>query len=220
MKNTAQKNASTQQFINIRDIRENIVLLKENNACLIFEVSAVNFSLLSREEQDAKTIAYASLLNSLSFPIQILVHSKRVEIFSYVKLLTDEEKKTNNPKLKSYIGQYRLFVESMVKQTIVLDKKFYIVIPFSSLENGAKGALKNVGQKEMSLKDLFEMAKTTLESKADSLVGQITRLSLQAVMLNENQLIKLFYDLYNQGETPILPEAVEGRQAVSITTKQ
>lgn len=220
MKNTAQKNASTQQFINIRDIRENIVLLKENNACLIFEVSAVNFSLLSREEQDAKTIAYASLLNSLSFPIQILVHSKRVEIFSYVKLLTDEEKKTNNPKLKSYIGQYRLFVESMVKQTIVLDKKFYIVIPFSSLESGAKGALKNVGQKEMPLKDLFEMAKTTLESKADSLVGQITRLSLQAVMLNENQLIKLFYDLYNQGETPILPEAVEGRQAVSITTKQ
>src|SRR5437868_10438414 len=110
MKQTAH--TSTQKFTGIIDIRENIVLLEGGNACTVIRVTATNFALLSREEQDGKMFAYASLLNSLSFPVQILVKSKKVQILPYLKLLDTEIKKSTNPRLGSFIQQYRDFVEN------------------------------------------------------------------------------------------------------------
>ncbi len=205
--NTAQKiNASTQKFTEIQDIREDIVLLSGGSACLIIEVEATNFALLSQEEQHAKIVSYASLLNSLSFPIQIVIRNKRVDISSYLKLLDREMQKlaslhtpvqevqftSQNEKRITYIKQYKSFVEQLIKVNTVLDKTFYIIVSFSFLEKGARG----IGLKK---EDFFAAAKASLHTKTESLAAQLGRLGLRNKILQTDALIKLFYDIYNQG---------------------
>lgn len=188
MKRTAQKiRTSTQQFIEIEDIIDNVVLLSSRNACLIIEVTATNFALLSKEEQDAKVLAYASLLNSLSFPIQIVVRSKKVDISSYLKLLDDEIRESQNQLLKNQIKQYRDFIQELVKVNVVLDKKFYIVLTNSFLEGG-------IGQDKESFS---RTSKVKLSSKADSIHTQLKRINLPAKTLGKEDLVRLFYEIYN-----------------------
>lgn len=127
---------STQEYLEIADIRDDLVLLKDGSVALVIRVSAVNFGLLSEKEQEAIIFAYAGLINSLNFSIQIVIRSQRKDISHYVSLLSDEEKKQTNALLKSQIGAYRRFVLETVKENNVLDKKFYVVVPFSSLELG------------------------------------------------------------------------------------
>lgn len=195
MKKTAQQ-ASTQAFTEIVDIRDNIVLLQGGNACIILSVTSVNFSLLAGQEQDSKVFAYAALLNSLSFPIQILVRSKPIEIMPYIAAIDTRIQKEQNPKLKTYMTKYKEFVTSLVQTTTVLDKQFYIVISYSPLEAGAAALVKGQVSSEG-----FEQAQASLETKAESLLSQIHRLSLQAQVLKKDTLVKLFYDIYNQGES-------------------
>lgn len=179
--------SSTQSFTEIKEIFEDIVIFSKGNACLIFELTATNFALLSGPEQDAKIYAYASLLNSLSFPIQIVVRSEKLDISSYLKLLDTEATKNGNTKFGQQIQKYRNFVQELVKVNSVLDKKFYIVVPFSYLES--PGA---------SSKNFKESAKASLHSKSSSLSSQLLRLNLKFKILEGEELAKLFYDIYNE----------------------
>ncbi|MGA2967759.1 MAG: hypothetical protein ABSD69_01120 [Candidatus Levyibacteriota bacterium] len=196
MATPARNFPSTQKFIEITNIVEDIVVLSGGNACLVIEVSATNFALLSPEEQDSRIYAYASLLNSLSFPIQIMIRSKKLDISNYLKLLDYEREKTQNASLAKQIGLYRDFVREMVKINTVLDKKFYIVIPYSSLEKGAAGAREAL-QPGLNQDSFLVGAKASLRSKADSIHGQLARLNLKARTLDEEQLTKLYYDIFN-----------------------
>jgi hypothetical protein len=196
MATPARNLPSTQKFIEITNIVDDIVISNGGYASLVIEVSATNFALLSPEEQDAKIYAYASLLNSLSFPIQIVIRSKKLDITNYLKLLDNEKDKTQNAALAKQIGLYRDFVKELVKVNTVLDKKFYIVILYSSLEKGASGAREAL--KTGSNKDNFVVgAKASLHSKAESIHTQLRRLNLKARTLDEEQLTKLFYDVFN-----------------------
>lgn len=208
MKNPAQKiKATTQKFTEIEDIVDDVVFLSSGNACLVIEVTATNFSLLSQEERDAKIYSYTMLLNSLSFPIQILIRSKKIDISSYLKLLNQESAKTQNQILANKIKLYRDFVESLVKTRSVLDKKFYIIIPYSSLEVGLikkAGSIKG-GQAQNQMHSTS--AKATLKSKENSLNAQLARLNLQAKTLKKDELIKLFHSIYNSDYVEINQEA-------------
>jgi hypothetical protein len=197
MKNSAQKsNTSTQKFIEIADIVDDVVITKGGNACLIIEVQATNFALLSPEEQDAKIYSYAALLNSLSFPIQIVIRSKRLNISNYLKLLENEKITSKNPALSEQIGLYKNFVEELVKVNTILDKNFYIVIPYSSLERGPTGAREQAGMG--SSQSFFLVgAKASLHSKAESLRTQLRRLNLKSETLEKERLVKVFYEIFN-----------------------
>lgn len=182
--------AATQKFIEIQSIHDDVIVLSGGNACLVIEVQTANFALLSKEEQDAKIFSYTSLLNSLSFPIQILVKNKRVDISSYVKLLETEIQKQNaEGKKKDYMKQYKEYVAQLVKTSSVLDKKFYIVIPYSSLEAGVPFAKK----------DFITTALEALHTKANSLYAQLAKLNLKAKALEKEELINLFYAIFNAG---------------------
>lgn len=196
MKDNAQNSpapkagGSTQKFTEIEDIHDDVVILSGGNACLIIEVRSTNFALLSHDEQKVKISAYASFLNSLSFPIQILIRNKKVDVSSYLKHLKSIAQKTPNEKLAAHIWLYRDFVEKLIKVNTVLDKKFYIVISYSSLEKAS-----NVFHRD----DFTTNAKSALHTKADPLLNELGRLSLHAKILEKEGLIKLFYDIYNQG---------------------
>lgn len=198
----SKKQTSTQKFIEIQDIKEDVVLLPKGEACMVIEIEATNFDLLSMEEQQAKIGSYAALLNSLSFPIQILIRNKRVDVTTYLKYLDDESQKIQNDRLASFVQQYKAFVQEMIKVNTVLDKKFYMIIPFSPLEKGATAVLQQG--------DLFAQAKAALHSKAEGMLTQLARLSLRAKSLDNAELIQLFYDVYNPDQTEVAQtEAVD-----------
>lgn len=197
MKKSAQGNStSTQKFIEIIDIADDIVITKGGNASLIIEVQATNFALLSAEEQDAKIYSYAALLNSLSFPIQIVIKSKRLNISSYLKLLEEEKIASKNPGLSQQIGLYKDFIQELVKVNTILDKKFFIVIPYSSLEKGLTGVKEQTGVSSSQSYFLIG-AKASLHSKAESLHTQLRRLNLKAETLEKERLVKTFYEIFN-----------------------
>src|SRR5438093_559612 len=126
MKTQTQKKhnhaGSTQKFIEIRDINDDVVLMYNGTACLVVEAQATNFSLLSVEEQATKIASYAALLNSLSFPIQILIRNKRVDISAYLTNLETQANQSQNEKLRTQIQLYREFIQEIVKVNSVLDK--------------------------------------------------------------------------------------------------
>ncbi len=226
--NPAPIKASTQDHLDVEDIRDNIVILKDGSCCLILQTTAVNFSLLSEGEQDATIYAYAGMLNSLTYPIQIVIHSQRKNIQSYLNLLNAQEGKITNPLLKSQLQKYRDFVQKTVQENEVLDKKFYIIIPFSKLELGISSTLKSTIKKKPGLpfdKDyIIQKAKTSLVPKRDHLLGQLTRLGLKANQLTTPELIKLLFQYYNPESgtvdfvedgnysTPLVEAAVTGDQ--------
>lgn len=188
IKPALRKKATTQKFIEIENIEDDIVILSGRNAALVIEVNSTNFALLSKEEQDTKIFSYASLLNSLSFPIQIFIRSTKLDISSYLKLLDSQASETQNQLLSSQIRLYKDFVRELVKVNTVLDKKFYIAIPYSYLEKGVMA----------SADSFLNLAKASLTSKAESVLSQLSRLNLRARTLQKEELIKLFYEIYNR----------------------
>lgn len=199
--------SSTQEALPIEDIRDDLVILKDGSAALILQVNAINFSLLSEKEQDAIIYAYAGLLNSLNFSIQIMIRSQKKDITGYLSLLEKAKTSQNNPLLKDLINKYQAFIRETVTQAEILDKKFYLVIPFSALELGATQAASTVldqflpkskkNQKSLDVDRVVEKAKTSLEPKRDHLVRLLGRIGLVAKRLKTNELIRLFFRIYN-----------------------
>ena len=131
---------STQDHLPIEDIVDGVVIMKDGSCASIMQISSVNFDLLSEKEQSALVAAYGGILNSLNFPIQIVVKSSTKDVGVYLKRLLEAEKKQTNKLLKERIKNYRKFIDETVKKNDVLSKTFYIVIKFSSLELGIKTA--------------------------------------------------------------------------------
>lgn len=193
--------ASTQEHLEIEDIIDDVTILKDGSCSLIIQVTAINFNLLSEGEQDAIIFAYAGLLNSLTFHIQIMVRSNIKDVSDYVNLLKKQEIKLKKPLLLKQLQKYRKFIESIVRENQVLDKKFYIIIPFSNFELGLSNPT-SFGSKKKSLPYpklyILEKAKMSLYPKRDHLLRQLGRLGLQAKQLNTQQLLEFFYNFYNQ----------------------
>ncbi len=210
-KKSAVPQSTTQDFLEVYDITNNLVILKNGTVSLTLTVSAINFGLLAEEEQDAVMYAYAGLLNSLNYPIQIVIHSQTKDVTKYLSLLKDQEESATSSIIRKRIGEYREFVANLIQERNVLDKKFFVVIPATGLELGfvsPKGLLP--GQAEVNIASyersvIVEKAKNVLEPRRDHLIAQFARIGLYARELETQEIIQLFYMRYN-------PEAMEGQQ--------
>lgn len=192
--------STTQDFTEITDIVDEVVLFKGKSACCILEISSVNFFLLSADEQNARIYGYMSLINSLSFAIQILIVSKRVDMGNYLKLLDQKIDALQNQKLKEHLTMYRQFIDEMVKNEGLLDKKIYIVVPYSYLEASIVPTTTGPQQAPSQAKvggSFTEQAKNALVSKTAVIQAQVERMGLMARPLSHEELIKLFYELFN-----------------------
>lgn len=190
--------STTQDFTEIVDIVDDVVLFKGKNACSVLEISSVNFFLLSADEQNARIYGYMSLINSLSFAIQILIVSKRVDMGNYLKLLDQKIDSLQNQKLKEHLTMYRQFVDELVKNEGLLDKKIYIVVPYSYLEASiVPGGPQQATAKPASGGPFAEQAKNALISKRSVVQAQVERMGLMARPLSHEELIKLYYEILN-----------------------
>lgn len=216
--------SSTQEFVEIEDIAHDIVMFVDGSCALVIATTAVNFGLLSEKEQEAIIYAYAGLLNSLSFPVEILIRSQHKDISSYLGLLEEQERRQKNPKLVKNIADYRAFVASTVKEKDVLDKKFYFVVPFSSLELGISTRVL-FGSKRKGLpysKDyIYDRALTVLTPKRDHIMRLLNRLGLRGKQLSNEQLTRLFFSIYNPGtpQPEISPTITTNQQLPPIGNK-
>ncbi|MFH1561289.1 MAG: hypothetical protein ABID04_01775, partial [Patescibacteria group bacterium] len=200
---------TTQQHLPLEDVKNDLVILKDGSCVMVLETSSVNFDLLSEREQEAMVYAYAALLNSLTFPIQVVIRSTLKDVSTYVNRLKDQEKKIDNPMLQKQIVSYRQFVEDVVRKNNVLAKSFYLVIPFFSTELGLASAagsspfpIPGKSKKESKLplpkEEIIQKAQATLEPKKEHLIRLFGRLGLTIKQVNSKNLIKLFYQIYNQ----------------------
>lgn len=196
-KPTSPVKASTQSFIEIEEIKDDIVLMKDFSAATVIEVGAVNFWLLSTEEQSSMIYAYSELLNSLSFPVQILILSKKIDVSTYLDYLEDKINKQSLDILKKRMVGYREFIKSIIKINTVLEKRFFFVVPFSPLEMGVSGANPGSLNKEY----VITRAKTALYPKRDNLLRLIMKIGLKGTILQRQELTELYYNLYNPSAT-------------------
>lgn len=180
--------ATTQDHLDVETIQDDLVILKSGVCSLVIQSSAINFGLLSEEEQDATIYAYAGLLNSLSFPIQIVVKSEKKDISGYLELLSAQEHRLKDGVLKDRLQKYRSFVETTITEQNVLDKKFYIIISYTPVTLSGKITIDQ---------ELIGRAKVDLEPRRDHIIKQLTRIGLVSQQLNSQNLIKLFHGYYN-----------------------
>lgn len=201
--------STTQQLVPVADITDGIVVYKSGGAALIMESTSLNFGLLSEREQQAVIASYAGLLNSFTFPVQIVVRTQKKDISSYMAFLTEAHKKIKDPKLDSVMSSYERFILDAIKKKNVLSKKFYVVVPFTPYELGlAKSFISTFkpasarGPLPFPKSYVIRKAKITLFPKRDHLMRQAGRLGVSLRQLTNEELITIFYQMFNP-ETPI-----------------
>ncbi len=206
--------ASTQTFTEVAQIKDDIVIRKDHSGALVIEVGAANFWLLSQEEQMGMVGAYANLLNSLSFPVQILILSKKIDISSYLDYLGHKIDAQNEEIAKDRLKSYKDFIKGVVKTNTVLERKFYFVIPFAALELGPT-AMRSAS---ISNEYILSRAKTSLYPKRDNLLRLLAKMGLRAQVLDKQGLVELFYNLYNPSPNGRQLAKVENYTEVILTS--
>jgi len=203
---------AAQEFLSIESIRDGIVVLKGGQGLrAVLMVSSLNFALKSEEEQDALTFQYENFLNSLDFPLQFAVHSRRLNIQPYLGTLEAREHEETNELLKVQIGEYIEFVRTFVELSNVVSKTFYAVIPLqpSIAEQKAGGLLGGLAARfggaakpaAADADEQFSQFKDQLLQRVDAVALGLRRMGLRAAQLNTEELIELFYGLYNPTES-------------------
>jgi len=201
---------TTQQFLEIKDIKEGVIILKNNTLRGVLMVSSLNFALKSGEEQEATIYQFQQFLNSLDFSCQVLVQSRKLNITGYLDKLEELEKKQKNDLLKVQTAEYRKFVESLVKEGTIMTKNFYIIVPYSVLESqggSTAGKLKKITAPTLT-KEEFQRCKNQLWQRMEFLGLGLRRCGLTTVPLTTPELTELFWSLYHpqQAEVGYYPE--------------
>ena len=197
---------ATQSFVQFDHIKHGVVVLKNGDLRAILEVFAMNFGLKSVEEQEAIVYAYQNFLNSLDFDLQILVHSRRMDIGPYLDELSNNANSQESPLMKSQIEEYVEFVRSFVEDSNIMAKRFFCVIPFSMVQ-GAKesGGITSafsslLGSKSSVVKvsdEHFKTARTQLMQRIEFVTRSLEQVGLKARMLDTEELLRLYWETYN-----------------------
>ena len=211
--------SATQDFLEIKDIREGVLVLKNNGLRGILMVSSLNFALKSSEEQSSIIYAYQSFLNSLDFSCQIVIQSRNVNITPYLDTVKNLAEKQTNELLKVQTSSYADFIKELVQGDNIMTKSFYVVVPYTLTEAlGAGAALNKSGlfdifkknkKKNQQLGDEdFEKCKNQLWQRMEFLAMGLKRCGLDVMPLTTPELIELFWAMHHpdQAEVGYYPE--------------
>jgi len=201
------QSVSTQQFVDIESVKNGILVLKSGGLRKILMVSGINFDLKSEEEQGIIIGAFQNFLNTLEFSIQFLVHSRKMNISAYLEKLKKREIEESNELLKNQISEYIEFVRSFVENNAVMAKTFFVVVPYDSVQISKVGGdilsnikfwqkNKNINEKDEGL----EQKMGQINQRTEQVINGLNQIGLRAVALNDEELIELFYNLYNPSD--------------------
>lgn len=202
--------AATQDFLEFDQIKDGIMILKNKGLRAILMVSSLNFVLKSNEEQNAILYQFQNFLNSLDFSCQILALSRQLNITGYLEKLEEIEKKEKNELIQVQISEYRKFIKEIMQGGSVMQKSFYVVIPFSIGETQGAGRKSQIPKFELT-EDLFQRAKAQLLQRLEYVISGLGACSLKATPLNTMEISELLWSIYHPAEAergyyPELPE--------------
>lgn len=202
-------NASTQAYLDIAEIKENTVVMKDGSIRAVVVVSSVNFSLKSGDEQNALISAYQNFLNSLEFPIQILMQSRKLDIHSYLDKLSSVMQQQTNELLRLQTQEYIEYVGKLIEFASIMSKTFYIVVPLtnSAVKVGFLTRLSNLlsPANEITLKQGdFEKSREEIGQRVNQVIGGLSGMGLKCLALNTEELIELMYNSYNLNTASVI----------------
>jgi len=198
--------ATTQQFLEIEQIKEGTVILKNKALRGVIMVSSLNFALKSEEEQNATLYRFQNFLNSLDFSIEIVVQSRRLNITGYLDKLKELEKAQEIELLKIQTTDYRKFIGDLIGGGAIMSKNFFVVVPFALIEIPGLKRGKGASAKEAAIalsEERFHRAKSQLWQRMEFVAIGLRGFGLQCSPLNTTELIELFWGLYHPEEAEI-----------------
>lgn len=197
--------ASTQSFIPIKTIQDDVIVLKDDSLRAILMVSGLNFVLLSEDEQNALINHYQEFLNSLDFFTQIVIQSRKLNIKNYLRLLEAKKPEQLNELMQIQLQEYIEFVKTLTETTNIMVKDFYIVVPFAPIETRNESMivkLKNTffpSIKQKEGEESFLRKRNQLLQRAEFVQQALRNTGTRSAFLQTQELIELFYNLYNPG---------------------
>ncbi|HLD03851.1 MAG TPA: hypothetical protein VJC17_03710 [Candidatus Dojkabacteria bacterium] len=197
---------STQDHLEIEDIRDDLVVLKSGIVAMVIQTNGLNFDLLSEKEQDSKILAFAALLNSLDFQVQVVIKTDRTDISNYITKLEVFKLKQISQALRRQIEIYIKFIKNLTLNKEILDKSFYVAIPEVVGEVHRTSMVKQIfGKKERitNIRNLLEKAKPPLFSKRNHLFKQFKRIGIFSRQMANEELIRLYYSMYDPDKTGV-----------------
>ncbi len=194
---------STQAHLPFVEIRDGLVLMKDGTLRAILLVSSVNFALKSEDEQKGIVQGYVSFLNTIDFELQIVVQSRKLNIEKYLTKLDGLARQQENELLRKQTMSYRSFIEKMVVDAEIMDKKFFVVVPYSPYSKKKKSFWSRFQEvlapaKKIRLSQAqFEKYKIEVDRRVGSVNAGLKGIGLQVAMLDTQALIELYYNAYN-----------------------
>lgn len=194
---------SVQRYLDIAEIKDGAVVLKDGSMRAVLLVSSINFSLKSEDEQQAIINEYVAFLNSLDFPLQVVIQSRRLNIDSYIQRLSETEKTLTNELLRIQIADYRNFVQELVTIGQIMQKQFFVVVPYSATADKRKGFFERLSElfypsySVQLAEERFQRQKQDLYQRVDAVAGQLMSMGLKSAALDTQGLIELYYRAYN-----------------------
>lgn len=195
--------ASTQKYLNISAIKENTIVVKDGSLRAVLAVSSTNFALKSEDEQNALVAAYQNFVNSLDFPVQIVIRSRVLDIDGYLEKLRGLLAAQVNELLRIQMTEYIEYVGKLIEFSNIMSKAFYVVVPYSAGGSGEAGFFSKFGKLfsptagVASAREDFEAAKVKLEQRIDRVVSGLGGMGLRSMVLSTEELVELLYQSYN-----------------------
>jgi type IV secretory pathway VirB4 component len=199
---------SAQNSLLITEIRDGLVVMNDGSFRAVVTCKSINFDLMSDREREAVEYSYQSFLNSLYFPVQIFIRSQRVDIAPYIDRLDKIRRDQDNMLLGVLMDDYINFIAALAEETNIMDKSFFVVIPFYSAGDmgSAVSSSKNLfagmfaPQKQMHVtidKQSYEKAKEELGNRVNTVINGLFQIGIRSVQLNTKELSELYYNVYN-----------------------
>lgn len=195
--------STTQQFLDIAEIKNDTVILKDGTLRCVLLVSSINFALKSEDEQSAIISSYVTFINSFEYPAQIVIQSRKLNIDGYLEDLREKEKTMVNDQLRLLMADYRQFIGELVELGDIMSKSFYIVIPYNPLSDKRKSFftrfydLMSPGGLIKLKEEHFQKYKRILMQRVEYAMMGLSSMGLQSVLLDTQSLIELYYNVYN-----------------------
>lgn len=194
---------STQKYVDVEEVRDGVIILKDGSLRGVILVSSVNFDLKASEEQDSIINQYQNFLNSLDFPIQIMISSRKLNINPYLEYLKKKQTQLTNELLSLQLEEYRNFIKNITDVSNIMSKFFYIIVPFHPIENVKNGLFDRffgATNSKMAVerrRELFDTYKNQLWQRIDHVIAGLSGTGVKSVPLKTEELIELLYNSYN-----------------------
>lgn len=196
--------AASQNFVGVRDIKDNVVIQKNGQMTMVVLASSVNFALKSYDEQHAILQQFQQFLNTLDFSIQIQLRSRRLNIEPYLAVLSTLEDKQDNDLMRIQLREYVEFIRTFTTQVDVMSKNFFVVVSYSptkvNIGRGLSGLFKAKSGAATIGDGIFEEERTQIEQRVSLVTEGLARIGVRTVTLGKDELVELFYHTYNPND--------------------